>query len=91
MFLCRLKFNCSIYLSRILLSLGVIFIDKLLLLVRHKGVQLSVVGHEDGPEEAPDDRQTAVDVEDSLPAVSSGDDARSWNRDHSPQGSTWLD
>ena len=85
MFLCRLKFNCSIYLSRILLSLGVIFIDQLLLLVRHKGVQLSVVGHEDGPEETPDDCQTSVDVEDGLPPVSSGDDTGCGNGDHSSE------
>ncbi len=83
--------SSSIYLSRILLSLCVVLVDELPLLLRHEGVQLGVVGHEDGPQETPDDRQTPVDVEDSLPPVSSGDDARSWNRDHSPQGSTWLD
>ena len=51
-------------------------------------MQLGVVGDEDGPEEAPDDGQTSVDVEDGLPAQISGDDSGRRDRDHSSQGGT---
>ena len=77
--------SSSIYLSRILLSLCVVLVDELLLLLRHEGVQLGVVGHEDGPQETPDDCKTPVDVEDGLPPVSSGDDTGCGNGDHSSE------
>lgn len=67
-----------------------IFLNELLLLLRHERVAGGVVRDKDGPKDAPDDGQASVDVEDSLPSQRSGNDSRCRDGNGSPKGCTYT-